>query len=152
MTSRTKIFEDMTTALREHDQKKLAAIRLFWAAIRQKEIDSRVQGKETKLDDTQVLAVLEKMIKQRRDSIEQYTAGNRLDLAAKEAEEIEVLQIYLPQQFTKEELEKIIQEAVQSSGATSTKDVGKVIGLLKTKIQGRADMGAVSARIKEILT
>jgi len=141
-----KVYKDMTDALRAKDTKRLAALRLFWAAIRQREIDERIV-----LDDTQVLSVLEKMLKQRRDSIEQYLAGNRPDLVAKEQEEIDVLAIYLPQQLTEAEVVELIKQAIQDSGANSVKDMGKVMAIVKTKTQGKADMGKVSGMIKEIL-
>lgn len=143
---KNQIYADMTAALRAKDPKRLAALRLFWAAIRQREIDERIS-----LDDAQVLAVLEKMLKQRRDSISQYAAGNRLDLVAKETEEIDVLQAYLPQQLTAQELEDLIKKSIHDSGANSVKDMGKVMALVKSKAQGRADMGKVSAQIKVLL-
>lgn len=141
-----KVYKDMTAALKAQDAKRLAALRLFWAAIRQREIDERIV-----LDDIQVLSVLEKMLKQRRDSIEQYQAGNRPDLVAKEQDEIDVLATYLPQQLTETEVVELIKQAIQDSGASSIKDMGKVMGIVKTKAQGKADMGKVSGMIKEIL-
>ena len=117
------------------------------AAIKQREVDERIQ-----LDDTQVLAVVEKMVKQRKESIAQFEAGGRADLVAKEQAEMAVLQTYLPAQMSEAELDALIAEAIASTGAASIKDMGKVMAAVKAKAQGRADMGAVSARIKQKLS
>ena len=143
---RDQITNDMKDAMRAGDKPRLAVIRLILAAIKQREVDERIT-----LDDTQVLAVLDKMVKQRRDSVTQYQAGNRQDLADKEQAEIELIQTYLPAQLTEAELDALVADAVQATGAASIKDMGKVMGVLKPKVQGRADMGAVSARIKSKL-
>lgn len=133
--------------MRSGQKDQLATIRLVLAAIKQREVDERIQ-----LDDTQVLAVLEKMIKQRKESIVQFEAGGRADLVAKEAAEMTVLQAYMPAQMSDAELDALISEAIASTGASSIKDMGKVMGIVKTKAQGRADMGAVGARIKARLS
>jgi len=122
-------------------------IRLILSAIKQREVDERIQ-----LDDTQVLAVVEKMVKQRKESIAQFEAGGRADLVAKEQAEMAVLQTYLPAQMSDAEIDALIAEAVASTGAASIKDMGKVMAAVKAKAQGRADMGAVSARIKQKLS
>jgi uncharacterized protein YqeY len=142
-----RITEDMKGAMRSGQKDTLATIRLVLAAIKQREVDERIQ-----LDDTQVLAVLEKMIKQRKESIAQFEAGGRADLVAKEAAEITVLQAYMPAQLSDAELDALVAEAIASTGASSIKDMGKVMGIVKTKAQGRADMGAVGARIKARLS
>ncbi len=138
-----RLSDDMKTAMRSKDVHRLGVIRLIRAAIKQREIDERIE-----LDDSQVLAILDKMNKQRRDSIEQYTKGDRPDLAEIERAEIEVIKDYLPPALSETELEIMISDAIATSGASSAKDMGKVIGLLKGKLQGRADMGAVSGQIK----
>jgi uncharacterized protein YqeY len=142
-----RITEDMKGAMRSGQKDTLATIRLILAAIKQREVDERIQ-----LDDTQVLSVLEKMIKQRKESITQFEAGNRPDLVAKEAAEITVLQAYMPAQLSDAEIDSLIAEAFASTGAASIKDMGKVMGIVKAKAQGRADMGAVGARIKARLS
>jgi uncharacterized protein len=147
MTLKERITEDMKTAMRAGEKERLGTIRLVLAAIKQREVDERIA-----LDDTQVLAVLEKMIKQRKESITQFESGGRADLVAKEKAELSVLQAYLPEQMSDAEIDALIAEAVAASGATSIKDMGKVMGLVKAKAQGKADMGAVSARIKQKLS
>ncbi len=132
--------------MRNKDKERLATIRLITAAIKQREVDERIE-----LDDTQVLMVLDKMVKQRRDSIEQFNSAGREDLAAKEIAEIEVIQEYLPEALSDDEIEQIISEAITTTGAASMKDMGKVMGMIKPKMQGRADMGVVSAKIKAAL-
>ena len=144
---KARITEDMKSAMRSGEKDRLATIRLILAAIKQREVDERIA-----LDDTQVLVVLEKMIKQRREAIAQFEAGNRPDLVAKETAEIGVLQAYLPAQLGEAELDGIIAEAIASTGAASVKDMGKVMAAVKAKAAGRADMGAVSARIKAKLS
>jgi hypothetical protein len=146
VTLKERITEDMKAAMRAGDKERLSTIRMVQAAIKQREVDERIA-----LDDTQVLSVLEKMIKQRKESISQFEQGGRPDLAAKEQTEILLLQDYLPAQLSDAELETIIKEAIASSGATSVKDMGKVMAAVKAHAAGRADMGAVSARIKAAL-
>ena len=146
MALKERITEDMKSAMRAAEKERLATIRLLLAAIKQREVDERIT-----LDDTQVLAVLEKMIKQRREAITQFEAGGRADLVAKESAEIVVLQGYLPAQMTPAEIDSLISEAIAASGATSIKDMGKVMAAVKPRAQGRADMGAISARIKQKL-
>jgi uncharacterized protein YqeY len=147
MALRERITEDMKSALRSGQKERLATIRLALAAIKQREVDERIT-----LDDTQVLAVLEKMIKQRREAIVQFESGARADLVAKESAEILVLQEYLPAQMSEAELDALIAEAIAASGAASMKDMGQVMAIVKPKAQGRADMGAVSARVKQRLS
>ena len=147
MSLKERITEDMKGAMRAGEKDRLSTIRLILAAIKQREVDERIS-----LDDSQVLAVLEKMVKQRRESIAQFSSGGRADLVAKESVVFCILQSYLPAQLTDSELEQLIAEAVRSSGATSLKDMGKVMGILKPQVQGRADMGVLSARIKQQLT
>jgi len=129
--------------MRSGEKERLGVIRMITAAIKQREVDERIS-----LDDAQVLSVLEKMIKQRKESLEAFKSGNRQDLADKEAAEITLLQGYLPSQLSAAELDALINEAVASSGAASIKDMGKVMAIIKAKAQGRADMGAVGAKIK----
>ena len=143
MSLKQRLTDDMKAAMKGGDKERLAVIRLVNAAIKQREVDERIQ-----LDDTQVLSVLEKMIKQRRDSVSQYEAANREDLAAIERFEISVIQDYMPQALTDAEIEALIGEAIAETGAATGRDMGKVVGVLKPKLAGRADMGAVSARIK----
>jgi uncharacterized protein YqeY len=143
MTLKERITEDMKTAMRSGEKDRLAVIRLLQAAIKQREVDERIT-----LDDAQVTAVLEKMIKQRKESVVAFEKGNRADLVAKENAEITVLQPYLPAQLSDAELDAIIADAISSTGAASIKDMGKVMGVVKSKAAGKADMGAVGARIK----
>lgn len=147
MTIKETILEDMKTAMRAQDKERLATIRLIMAAMKQREVDERIT-----LDDEQTLAILNKMIKQRRDSITQYEAGNRQDLADKEASEITVIQAYLPAQLSEAEIEAAVKAAIQTSGAQSAKDMGKVMGLLKANLAGKAEMTLVSAKVKELLS
>jgi uncharacterized protein YqeY len=143
MTLRERITEDMKAAMRSGDKDRLGLIRMLQAAIKQREVDERIT-----LDDTQTVAVIEKMIKMRKESVVQFEAGGRADLVAKESAEIAALAAYLPAQLSPQELDALIQEAIAASGATSVKDMGKVMGQVKARAAGRADMGAVSARIK----
>jgi len=147
VTLKERITEDMKAAMRAGEKERLSTIRMVQAAIKQREVDERVT-----LDDAQVLAVLEKMIKQRRESVVQFEQGGRADLAAREQTEIELLQSYLPAQLSDAEIESIIREAIATTGAASVKDMGKVMGVVKSQAAGRADMGAVSARIKAALS
>jgi uncharacterized protein len=143
MALKERITEDMKTAMRSGEKDRLAVIRLLQAAIKQREVDERIT-----LDDAQVTSVLEKMIKQRKESVVAFEKGNRADLVAKENAEIAVLQPYLPAQLSDAELDAIIADAISSTGAASIKDMGKVMGVVKSKAAGKADMGAVGARIK----
>jgi uncharacterized protein len=147
MTLKERITEDMKGAMRAGEKERLGTIRLVLAAIKQREVDERIS-----LDDTQVLTVLEKMIKQRREAITQFESGGRADLVAKEQAELTVLQAYLPAQLSETEIDALIAEAIASTEAASIKDMGKVMGIVKAKAQGKADMGAVSARIKQKLS
>jgi uncharacterized protein YqeY len=147
MPLKDRITEDMKGAMRAGEKERLGTIRLVLAAIKQREVDERIT-----LDDGQVLAVLEKMIKQRKESIAQFESGGRADLVAKEQAELAVLQVYLPAQMSEAEIDALIAEAVAATGASSIKDMGKVMGIVKAKAQGKADMGAVSARIKQKLS
>ncbi len=143
MSLKTRISDDMKAAMRAKDAPRLGAIRLLLAAMKQKEVDERVE-----LADTDVVSIIEKMLKQRRDSIAQYEAGNRQDLADAEKFEVTVLQAYMPQALSEAEVTAVIAEALQASGAKAMSDMGKVMALLKPKLAGRADMGKVSALVK----
>ena len=147
MPLKERITEDMKGAMRAGEKERLGTIRLALAAIKQREVDERIT-----LDDGQVLAVLEKMIKQRKESITQFESGGRADLVAKEQAELAILQVYLPAQMSEAEIDALIAAAVASTGASSIKDMGKVMGIVKAQAQGKADMGAVSARIKQKLS
>lgn len=136
----------MKTALKAGDKRRLGAVRLILAAVKQKEVDERKE-----LTDPEVLAVLEKMLKQRRDSISQYEQAGRTDLAEQEAFEVGVIQGYLPAALGDAEIAALIEEAIAATGAKAMADMGKVMAIVKPKIQGRADMGAVSARVKQRL-
>ena len=146
MSLKARITEDMKAAMRAGEKDRLSCIRMLQAGIKQREVDERIE-----LDDTQVLSVIEKMIKQRRESVTQFQAGKRADLVAKETAEIELLAGYLPAQLDAAALDDMIREAIAAAGATSMKEMGKVMGLLKPKVQGRTDIGALSARIKTAL-
>ena len=141
-----RLVEDMKTAMKAGEKRRLGVIRLINAAIKQREVDERIE-----LDDIQVLAVLDKMLKQRRDSITQYEAAKREDLAEQERYEIGVCQEYLPTALTADQIAALIEAAIVASGAVSLKDMGKVMALLKPQVQGRADVGAVSALVKQRL-
>ena len=143
MTLRVQITEDMKTAMRAKDTARLSAIRLLLAAIKQREVDERKE-----LTDADVLAVIDKMVKQRRDSIAQFTAGNRMDLVATEQGELAVLQGYQPQQMSEAEIDAAIAAAIAGTGAAGPAGMGKVMAELKGKLAGLADMSAVSARVK----
>jgi uncharacterized protein YqeY len=144
---RQRIESDMKTAMRAKDKERLGTIRLILAAIKQREIDERIT-----LGDTDILAVLDKMIKQRRDSITQFEQAGRQELADKEAAEVAVIQEYLPAALSDNEVDDLIAEAMTASGAASPQDIGKIMALLKPKLQGRADMGLVSRKVKEKLS
>ena len=141
-----RVQSDMKTALKAGDKRRLGVIRLLMAAIKQREVDERIE-----LDDTDVLAVIDKMVKQRRDSITQYQDAGRQELADQEQYEIEVLGEYLPEALGEAEITALIETAIAQSGAQSMRDMGKVMGILKPQLQGRADVGAVSAEVKKRL-
>jgi uncharacterized protein len=138
-----RITDDMKAAMRAGEKQRLGVIRMITAAIKQREVDERIS-----LDDVQVITVLEKMIKQRKESLVQFQAGNRQDLVDKEAAEIDLLKTYLPSQLDDAAIDALIADAIAATGAASVKDMGKVMGVIKAKAQGRADMGAVGAKIK----
>ena len=144
---KSQIQEDMKSAMRARDSVRLGVIRMLMAAIKQKEIDERIT-----LDDQAVVLVIDKMVRQRRDSAEQFTQAERIDLADKENIEVTVLQQYLPQPLSEEELQTLVEQTIQQTGASSIKDMGKLMSALKPKIQGRVDMGQVSATIKALLS
>jgi uncharacterized protein YqeY len=146
MSLKDQITEDMKNAMRAKDTARLGAIRLLLAAIKQREVDDRVV-----LDDAAVIAIIEKMLKQRKDSISQFEKANRDDLVAIEAAEMLILQAYLPAQMSDAEVEAAVAAAVTSTGATGPQDMGKVIGALKGQLAGKADMGKVSALVKAAL-
>jgi uncharacterized protein len=143
MSLKARITEDMKTAMRAGEKDRLLVIRLILAALKQREVDERIE-----LDDAQILGILEKMLKQRRDSIEQYSAANREDLAAVERAEVEVIQTYLPAALSADEIAAIVAKAITDSGAAGPRDMGKVIALVKPQVTGRADMGQISELIK----
>jgi len=146
MTLKTRITDDMKAAMRAKDAARLSAVRLLLAAIKQKEVDERIA-----LDDAQVVAIVERLLKQRRESIGQYEAAGREDLAAVERFEAEVLTAYLPAQLGDAEVDAAIAAAIAETGAAGQKDMGRVMGVLKARLAGRADMGSVSARVKSRL-
>ncbi|WP_395679403.1 GatB/YqeY domain-containing protein [Dokdonella sp.] len=146
MSLKAQLTDDMKAAMKAGEKDRLGVIRLVNAAIKQREVDERIV-----LDDAQVLGVLEKMLKQRKDSVTQYEAAARDDLAAVERYEIGVIQAYLPAQLSASEIDTIVARAIADSGATSAKDMGKVVGLIKPQLAGRADMGQVSALVKQKL-
>jgi uncharacterized protein YqeY len=152
MTLKERIQEEMKAALKSQDSQTLATIRLLFAAVKDREINERTHGERVDLDDTQVLAVIDKMIKQRQDSITQFRQAGREELAKQEEIEIEVLQRYLPPPMSDQEIDALIQEAISKANATSIKDMGKVMADLKPILQGRADMGVVSNKIKQRLS
>jgi len=141
---KNRVQSEMKAAMKSGDKRRLGTIRLILAAVKQREVDERIE-----LDDTQVLVVLDKMVKQRKDSIEQFEKAERADLAEQEAFEIGVLKEFLPEAMSEAEVTKLVNEAIESSGAASIRDMGKVMGQLKPKLQGRADMGMVSALVKK---
>jgi len=147
MSLKQQITEDMKTAMRARDTARLGAIRLLLAAIKQREVDERIE-----LSDADVVAIIEKMNKQRRDSISQYEAAGRQDLADVEKFEMSVLQTYMPQQLSEAEISAAVAEAIAATAAVGQQDMGKVMGVLKPKLAGRADMGKVSALIKAQLS
>ena len=146
MSLKDQITEDMKTAMRAKDSERLGTIRLLLAAMKQKEVDERVV-----LDDAAVVAIVDKLVKQRKDSIAAFTLAERMDLADKEASEIKVLEVYLPQRMSADEVTAAVKEIVTQLGATGPGDMGKVMGAVKTQLAGKADMGQVSAAVKAAL-
>ena len=144
---KAQIIDDMKAAMKGGEKARLGVIRLITAAIKQREVDER-----TELDDEQVLIVLDKMVKQRRDSIKQYTDAGREDLAAIEEAEVEIIQAYLPAALSEDEIAAIVEAAIAQTGATSMADMGKVMRIVKPQVQGRGDMGAVSGIVKQKLS
>ncbi len=142
-----RIVADMKSAMRGKEKQRLQAIRLLLAAIKQREVDERRE-----LSDSDIVALLDKLAKQRRESIEQYRNADRPDLADQEQFELEIIQTYLPEALSEEAIDALIEEAIASSGATSMREMGKVMGILKPKLQGRADLAAVSSKVKARLT
>ena len=147
MSLKAHITEDMKTAMRAKDSVRLGTIRLLQAAMKQKEVDERIE-----LDDAQVIAIVDKLIKQRKDSVAAYETAKREDLAEVERNEIKVLEVYLPQRLSAEEITAAVQAIVTQVGATGPGDMGKVMGAVKTQLAGKADMGLVSAAVKAALT
>ena len=146
MSLKAKISDDMKTAMRAKDSERLGTIRLLQAAIKQKEVDERIE-----LDDAAIVAIVDKLIKQRKDSITQFEAGGRQDLADKEKSELTVLQVYLPERMSAEEVTAAVKAIVAELGASGPGDMGKVMGAVKSKLAGKADMGQVSAAVKAAL-
>ncbi len=147
MSLKAQITEDMKTAMRAKESARLGTIRLLQAAMKQKEVDERIE-----LDDTAVIAIVDKLIKQRKDSVAAYESANRQDLADIERNEMKVLEVYLPQRLSAEEISAAVQAIVAQVGATGPGDMGKVMGAVKTQLAGKADMGLVSAAVKAALT
>ena len=146
MSLKQKLQEDMKTALRNHDTATLSTIRMALAAIKQIEVDERIE-----VDDSRLIAVITKMVKQRKESVRMFNEGGRQDLAKKEQAEIDLLQQYLPKMLSSEEIEAEIQAAITATGASQPSDMGKVMGALKNKLSGKADMSEVSKKIKQLL-
>jgi len=144
---KTRITDDVKTAMRSKDKERLGTLRLLTAAIKQIEVDQRIE-----LDDDQIITVLEKMLKQRKDSIEQFEKAGRNELAEIEIKEIAILKEFMPEQMSDADIDTLINEAIASTGAEAMKDMGKVMGLLKPQLAGKADMGAVSGKIKAKLS
>jgi len=147
MNLKSAITEDMKNAMRSKDMNRLGTIRLLLAAIKQKEVDERIE-----LTDTQVIVIVEKMIKQRKDSISQFTTAKRQDLVDQETSELLLLETYLPAQLSEEEILAKVKQTIEASGAVGPQDMGKVIGILKPELAGQADMGKVSALVKAALS
>lgn len=148
MSLKVKLMDDVKAAMKSGEKDRLATLRLIQAAIKQAEIDGRTESDRPELDDAGVLAVLERMLKQRRDSISQFEAAGRHDLAAKEKAEVVVIEIYMPSRMSEAEIDALIAEVMAETGASSAKDMGKVMAAIKPKAAGRADMQQVSARVK----
>ncbi len=147
MSLKEQILADMKTAMREKDASRLESVRMLRAAIQRQEVDT-----QSELNEDQVLAVVQKMLKQSQDAVKQFTEGDRPDLADKEQVLIDHLNIYMPEQMDENELDTLIKEAIASTGAESMRDMGKVMGIIKTKVAGRADMSSVSGKIKALLS
>lgn len=147
MSLKDQITEDMKTAMRAKDSERLGTIRLLLAALKQKEVDERIE-----LDDAMVVAIVDKLVKQRKDSVAAFTQGGRSDLADKEAAEIKVLEVYLPQRMSADEIATEVKAIVAELGANGPGDMGKVMGAVKTRLAGKADMGQVSAAVKAALS
>lgn len=147
MSLKEQILNDMKTCMRQKDAARLESIRMLRAAIQRQEVDT-----QTEINEDQVLAVVQKMIKQSQDAVKQFNEGDRPDLAAKEQVLIDHLQVYMPEQMDDAELDTLIKEAISTTGAESMRDMGKVMGIIKNKAAGRADMGAVSGKIKALLS
>lgn len=143
---KTRILDEVKDAMKTQAKDKLSTLRMITAAIKQREVDERIE-----LDDTEVLVVINKMIKQRRESLSQYTAAGRQDLADKEQAELDLLATFLPEPLSEQAVEQCIQEAIKATEASSAKDMGKVMAMLKPQLQGRADIQAVSSRVKTLL-
>ena len=144
---KTRITDDVKTAMRSKDKQRLGTLRLLTAAIKQIEVDKRIE-----LDDDQIIAIIEKMLKQRKDSIEQFEKAGRNELAEIEINEVAILKEFMPEQLSDADIDVLIDEAIASTGASAMKDMGKVMGILKPKLAGKADMGAVSGKIKAKLS
>ena len=144
---KTRINDDVKTAMRSKDKERLGTLRLLTAAIKQIEVDERIE-----LDDDKIVAVIEKMLKQRKDSIEQFEKAGRTELAEIEIKEVTILKEFMPEQLSDADVDALINEAITSTGAEAMKDMGKVMGMLKPKLAGKADMGAVSGKIKAKLS
>ena len=142
-----RINDDIKSAMRSHEKVRLVTLRMITAAIKQKEVDERIE-----LNDSQVLAIIDKLIRQHKDSIEQYESAGRTDLVDKEKAELAIVRNYLPQQLSEDEVRKLVQAAIASTAAESMKDMGKVMGLLKPELQGRTDMTLVSNMVKSLLS
>ncbi|HCF73300.1 MAG: GatB/YqeY domain-containing protein [Arenicellales bacterium] len=147
MSLQARIIADMKEAMRAKDQPRLEAVRLLRAAIQRREVDERIE-----LDDDGVLAIVQKMIKQGRDAIEQFERGKRSDLVDSETKTLKVLEVYLPKQLDESEIQQLLDQAMGETGADSQRDMGKVMGWLRPRIQGRADMGSVSSAVKQRLS
>ena len=147
MSIKEQITEDMKTAMRAKDSERLGTIRLLLSAMKQKEVDERIE-----LDDTAVIAIVDKLVKQRKDSVTAFTEGGRIDLADKEASEIKVLEVYLPKRLSADEVMVEVKAIVAELGASGPGDMGKVMGAVKAKLAGKADMGQVSAAVKAALS
>lgn len=148
---REQIKQELVSAMKEKNESKTATLRLINAAIKDKDIEARPKGNLNGIDDTAILSLLQSMIKQRKESIDMYQKGNRADLASKEQAEIDIISTFLPQQFSEEEMRAKIQALITETGASSIKDMGKVMGALKGKYAGQMDFGAASALIKQLL-
>jgi hypothetical protein len=152
MSLKTRLMDDVKAAMKGGDKERLQTLRLITSAIKQVEIDTRSEGERLELDDSQVLTVLEKMLKQRRDSIQQFEAASRQDLADKEKSEVVVIEAYMPTRLSEAEVDDLVRATIAETAATGPKDMGKVMAAMKAKAAGRADMTVVSARVKALLS